>query len=115
MKTLTLEQIESRQRRAVRAAEMLQDDPDLAEEIADLSPLEYAERKHYAVQPNPERIKKMPRKSMAELEAEIENLQDELEEAQAEIEDLKSEKDAVLDALGIELVDEDSGSEEDED
>ena len=45
-KALTREQVERKQDQAVRAAEDLQDDPALADELAELSTEQYAERKH---------------------------------------------------------------------
>jgi hypothetical protein len=53
-KTLTREQVEGRQEKAVRFAEDVLDDPDLADELEGLTVEEYAERKGYRLS-NPTR------------------------------------------------------------
>lgn len=55
-KQRTYEQVVAAQAKAVQAAENLQDDPDLADELESLTPEEYAERKHLEIiEANPRR------------------------------------------------------------
>src|SRR4029077_4705025 len=61
-KTLTPEQVEKRQAKAVRFLRDVADDPDLADEIEDLSVREYAERKGFELINNPIRKTEKPMK-----------------------------------------------------
>lgn len=59
-KAFTREQVERKQAQAVRAAEDLRDDPALADELAELSVEEYAERKHIQlVNPKRKEVRRM--------------------------------------------------------
>ena len=57
-KTLTREQIAKRQDKAVQFLRDVADDPDLADEIDDLSVEEYAQRKGFEVTSNPSKRRK---------------------------------------------------------
>src|SRR5437762_2866718 len=91
MKRLTREQVESRKEKAVRFTDNVLGDPDRADEIADESVEDYAERKGIEIASNPERRKRrfaaMARtnKTKTELEQEIEDLTQENEELQDQL------------------------------
>jgi hypothetical protein len=88
----TLEQVEAMQRKAVLFADNVLDDPDLADELEELSPEEYAERKRITVE-NPHKrtqvvifnnpLKKgkqtMALPTRAELQERIDELEEKLE------------------------------------
>src|SRR5579864_9477245 len=57
-KSLTREQVEKRQDKAVQFLRDVADDPDMADEIEDLSVDEYAERKGFELVKNPSRRKR---------------------------------------------------------
>ena len=93
-KQRTVEQAVSAQKKAVRAAEVLQQDDDLADELESLTPEEYAERRGWEiVSPNPtKRRKAMTRAQMAER---IRDLQAENEELLSENEELAEKLDSI--------------------
>jgi len=69
---LSFEQAEKRQAKAVRFLRDIADDPDLADEIEDLSVQEYAERKGFEVTTNPTRKRETPMKKQ-ELQEAVKN------------------------------------------
>lgn len=82
-KALTREQLERRKEQAVRFTENVLDDPDRADEIADESLEDYAERRHIKLL-NPRCQTTMPSKAelmerIRELEEENDELQDQLD------------------------------------
>jgi len=70
---LSLEQAEKRQAKAVRFLRDIADDPDLADEIEDLSVHEYAQRKGFEVINNPIRKRETQMKK-EELQEAVKNL-----------------------------------------
>ena len=87
VKELTRAQLESRKEKAVRFTRDVLDDPDRADEIADESLEDYAQRRKIQIT-NPSRRRNaiMARtKSKAELEAEIDDLKDENAELQDQL------------------------------
>ena len=87
MKHLTRAQLQSRKKKAVRFTRDVLEDPERAEEIADESLEDYAERRRIQIT-NPSRRRKaiMARtKSKAELEAENADLKEENEELQEQL------------------------------
>jgi hypothetical protein len=84
VRTLTRDQLQSRKEKAVRFVRDVLDDPDRAEEIADESVEDYAERRKIQItNPSIRRNAIMAtNKSKAELEAEIDDLKDENAELQ---------------------------------
>src|SRR5262249_49398556 len=86
VKRLTREQVESRKEKAVRFTDNVLGDPDRADEIADESPESYAERKGIEItNPNIRRKTVARIRTKAELEAEIEELQQENQELQDQL------------------------------
>ncbi len=88
----TIQQVETAQGRAIRAAETLLDDDDLADDLADLSPAEYAARRGWEIiNGNPiRRTRAMARKAIEVLEREISELQEENEELRAKLETIEA-------------------------
>ena len=105
MKSLTRDQLQSRKEQAVRFTRDVLGDPDRADEIADESLDDYAERRKIQItNPFIRRSAIMARgKTKAELEAEIADLQEENQELQDQL-------DAVAD-----IVSPDDGEDADED
>lgn len=101
MKTRTYKQVEAAKRRAELAAANLQNDESRADDYADMSVEEYAALRGITVQ-NPN----LGDKKMAK------SLKQQLDEANARVEELESEREDILDALGIEIVDEESDDED---
>src|SRR5438093_11184091 len=86
VKRLTREQVESRKEKAVRFTDNVLGDPDRADEIEDESPESYAERKGIEITNPHIRRKTVARiRTKAELEAEIEELQQENQELQDQL------------------------------
>ncbi len=112
VKHLTREQVESRKEQAVRFTESVLGDPDRADEIANESAYDYAERKGIEIVSNPseKRRNNMSRstKSKAELEQENEDLKQENDE-------LRDQIDAVADIISPSDEDEDDEDVDDED
>ena len=116
MRRLTREQAESRKEKAVRFTDDVLGDPDRADEIADESLESYAERKGIDITNPHNRRNTMARsRTRTELEAEIEELQQENQELQDQL-------DAVADIVApgdqdededSDLDDEDEGSDQD--
>src|SRR5439155_480047 len=80
------EQVESRKEKAVRFTDNVLGDPDRADEIEDESPESYAERKGIEITNPHIRRKTVARiRTKAELEAEIEELQQENQELQDQL------------------------------
>ncbi len=101
MKTRTYKQVEAAKRRAELAAANLQNDESRADDYADMSVEEYAALRGITVQ-NPN----LGDKKMAK------SLKQQLDEANARVEELESEREDILDALGIKIVDEESDDED---
>jgi hypothetical protein len=87
VKSLTRAQLESRKEKAVRFTRDVLDDPDRADEIADESLGDYAERRGIQVTNPPKRRNAImaTTKSKADLEAEIDDLKDENAELQDQL------------------------------
>jgi cell shape-determining protein MreC len=92
MKTLTREQVEKRKAQAVRFTETVLHDSDRADEIAEESVEDYAERKRIQIQ-NPRRMSYMA--SKRELEERVQELEEEND-------DLNDRLDQVADLVGVE-------------
>lgn len=109
MKQLTRDQLESRKDKAVRFTRAVLGDPDRADEIADESLEDYADRRHIEIE-NSSRKKDLTmasNRSKADLEAEIADLQDENQ-------DLQEQLDAIADIVSpSEEDDDDSGDDDD--
>jgi hypothetical protein len=87
VKALTRDQLQSRKEKAERFTRDVLDDPDRADEIADESLEDYAERRGIQIT-NPSKRRKAimaTTKSKAELEAEIDDLRDENAELQDQL------------------------------
>lgn len=89
------------------AAANLRDDDDRADDFADMSVEEYAALRGITIQ-NPT----LGEKKMAKT---VKQLQEELRDANARIEELEAERDDVLDALGVEIVDDDDSDDVEDD
>lgn len=117
-KLKTSEQIETAQARAIRAAENLLDDPDLADELSSLSLGEYAERRGWQIANNPS-IKEnsvMPTQTKEQLLQRLENLESENEELISENQFLSEQLDTVRSIASDALdPDDEESDEEDED
>jgi hypothetical protein len=94
-KRRTLEQVETAQRRAVSAAETLLGDDDLADELEDLSPEEYAERKGFEII-NPS---KPPKHKGEKIMATVKQLQAQLRRKEAQIAELETQNEGLEDEL----------------
>lgn len=101
MKTRTYKQVEAAKRRAELAATNLGGDESRADEFADMSVEEYAELRGITIQ--------NPKQGGRNMASRIKELEEQLAEAQARIEELEEERADVLDALGLEIVDDDEG------
>jgi len=90
VKALTRDQLESRKEKAVRFTRDVLGDPDRADEIADESLEDYAERRRIQItNPSKRRNATMAtNKSKAELEAEIADLQGENQELQDQLDSI---------------------------
>ena len=106
-KTRSYRQVESAKRRAELAAVNLRGDEDRADEFSDMTVEDYAELRGITIQ--------NPKKEGFKMASRIAELEAELEAANARIEELENERTDVLDALGIELVDEDEDSDTEDD
>src|SRR5215831_7921357 len=107
MKALTRDQLESRKEKAVRFTRDVLGDADRADEIADESLEDYAERRRIQIT-NPSKRRKAimaTTKSKADLEAEIEDLKDENEELQDQL-------DTIADIVAPEDEDDDDTADE---
>lgn len=106
-KALTREQLEKRKEKAVRFVEDVLGDPDRAQEIADESLDDYAERRHIRLL-NPRCKTVMPSKA---------ELMQRIHELEAENDSLNDKLDAVSDALdaGDDNQDRDAGEDEEQD
>lgn len=107
VKTRSYKQVETAKRRAELAAANLRDDDDRADDFADMSVEEYAELRGITIK-NPN----FGGKKMAKT---VKQLEQELSEANTRIEELEAEREDVLDALGVEIVDDDSDEFDDDD
>jgi hypothetical protein len=95
MKSLTLDQLESRKAQAVRFTRDVLGDDDRADEIEDESPADYAERRGIQIV-NPSGTKRTTvanGQTKAELQAQIDDLLDENQELQDQL-------DAIADIVG---------------
>jgi hypothetical protein len=124
MKRMTPEQVETAKFRAAIAAASLQGDPDRAEEFQDMTIEEYAASRGIEIIENPApsilalvnpihkpqkgRIN-MARETQAE---KIQRLQAELDEANERIEEMETERLDALEALGVEIIDDETDSDE---
>lgn len=112
MKQKTYNQVEAAKHKAELAAVNLMGDENRAEDFSDMSVEEYAELRGIEIV-NPERrAKRMPAKpTLLEQNA---LLKAALEEAEDRILELETEREEVLDALGIEIINEGEDDDEDE-
>lgn len=123
MKTRTYKQVETaKQRAAAFTANVLGED-DRAEEFEDMSVDEYADLKGITIQ-NPGKGKRsMPERATYitirnstkggnTMASRIAQLEQELKEANERISELEEEREDVLSALGVEIVDDDSDLDE---
>lgn len=94
MKTRSLDQVESSQRKAARFVRDVLGDEERAQEIEDESPESYAARKRILIIKNPaqRRIRAMAQPTKAELE-------DRIEELESENEELRDKLSAISDVL----------------
>jgi len=114
VKTLTRAQLESRKEKAVRFTRDVLGDPDRADEIADESLEDYAQRRKIQIT-NPSTRKNAimaTTKSKAELEAENADLRDENEELQSQLDSIA---DIVAPADEDEADDDDDEDDDDQD
>ena len=110
MKQLTRDKIQSRKEKAVRFTRDVLGDPDRAEEIADESLEDYAERRKIQIT-NPSKRKNAimaTTKSKAELEAENADLREENQ-------DLQDKLDAIADVVATDEDEDENGDDEEED
>lgn len=91
---LTLEQIEARRQKAIRMADIVRDDPDLADELESLTPEEYAERRGFQIVENPrgKEVRTMPRPTREELEEENSELWSMLQSVYGQLGDFLEEE-----------------------
>lgn len=114
MKRLSRDQIRGRQEQAVRFTETVLGDPERAQEIRDESIEEYAQRRKFEIA-NPRRvIMAKRRKTVAELEAENDDLRDQVEDLESTNQELEDQLDAVADIVSPEEEEVDEGDEDDE-
>lgn len=107
----TIEQVETAQQRAVRFAQNVLLDDDKADELASLSPEEYADRKRIHVistNPTERNTRTMPKPTRADLEQRVQELEQENS-------DLNERLDAIADLVGTAEESEDDEEEEQED
>lgn len=100
---ITRERTERKQAQAVRFAETVLNDSDLADELESLTPEEYAERRGFQIIENPRRkeVKPVARPTRQELEEENEQLWDTLESVRDQLDDmLQSDEDSEEDEGG---------------
>lgn len=112
MKERTYKQVESAKRRAEIAASNLMDDESRADEFADMSVEEYAELRGISIK-NPENKERIMA-TKTPLAVQVRDLKAQLKEAQDRIDMLESERDDVLDALGLEVIDDDEDFDEED-
>jgi hypothetical protein len=110
VKALTRNQLESRKEKAVRFTRDVLGDQDRADEIADESVEDYAERRKIQItNPSKRRNAIMARtKTKAELEAEVADLQDENQELQDQL-------DTIADIVAPPEDEDDNGDDDEED
>jgi hypothetical protein len=114
MKALSRDQLQARKEKAVRFTRDVLADPDRAEEIADESLEDYAERRKIKlINPQRRRVIMSKPRTKAELEAEVSDLQNENQELQDQLDAIA---DIVRpdDASGEEEADEDGDQEDEE-
>jgi cell shape-determining protein MreC len=109
VKVLTREQLERRKEKAVRFTRDVLDDPDRADEIADESLEDYAERKKIALA-NPRRKRNMARRAKTR-----EELQDEIDDLKSENQQLQDQLDSIADIVAPGDEDEDQDEDQDQD
>ncbi len=98
---LTRAQLEGRKEKAVRFVRDVLGDPDRADEIADESLEDYAERRKFEIT-NPRRRAIMPRKTIEDYRAEVAELKDQLGELEEENESLQDQLDQVAEIVAPE-------------
>ncbi len=94
-KELTREQVAGRQKKAVQFTERVRDDPDRADEIAGMTPEEYAERRGFKIVNPTGRRKILMPKSRSELIQENRELKE-------QVADLEDRLDQIADLSGVE-------------
>ena len=110
MKERTYKQIETAKKRAEVAALNLMDDESRSDEFADMSVEEYAELRGITIK-NPTTEERNMATSFTD---QIKSLKEELRESNDRVEELEAEREDILDALGLEIIEEedDDGEEE---
>ena len=103
---LTREQLQARKEKAVRFVRDVLGDPDRADEIADESLEDYAERRKFEIT-NPKRRAIMPRKSVEDYRAEVADLKDQIADLEGENETLQEQLDSISEIVAPEDTDED--------
>ena len=98
---LSREQIEARKEKAARFVRDVLDDPDRADEIADESLEDYAERRKFEIT-NPTRRADMPRKSIEDYRDEVADLKAQLADVEEENEALQEQLDSISEILSPE-------------
>jgi hypothetical protein len=109
-KSLTREQAESRQAKAVRFVRDVLDDPERAAEIEDEDVADYAERRGFELTNSGRRT--MPNGGNSRTKS---DLLDEIRELQEQNEELQNQIDTVLDVLAPAEEDEEEEEEDDDD
>ena len=110
MKERTYKQIETAKKRAEVAALNLMDDESRSDEFADMSVEEYAELRGITIK-NPTTEERNMATSFTD---QIKSLKEELRESNDRVEELEAEREDILDALGLEIIEE-ADDEEDDD
>lgn len=105
MKQLTREQVQARKEKAVQFVQDVLEDADRADEIADESIEDYAERRKFQIT-NPKRSTKQM--------ATKQDLEEKISELEAENEDLQSRLDEILDIVTPEDEDQEDEGEDGE-
>lgn len=120
-KRKTYKQVEAAQAKAVRFAENVLDDPDLANDLENLTPEEYAEKKHWEInESNPcrmtgERYALIHKSNFSGKEVQSMPTKDQLMERIRELEDENDDLNERLDAVyGIVSDDEEEGDDDDD-
>jgi hypothetical protein len=108
-KQVSLEQAVKKQAAAIRFAENVLQDDSKADELSDLSPQEYAERRGLEVVDNPRRRANMVNSSMSKDE-----LLDRIDELESENSDLQDALDSIADIASPAPGDDDDSDDDDQ-
>ena len=112
MKERTYQQVEAAKRRAEIAASNLMGDESRADDFADMSVEEYAELRGIKIQnPNKKETSMAAKIPLAE---QVSELKAQLRDAQERVDELESGQEDVLEALGLEVVEDDEEIEDED-